>query len=200
MAADGKDNSTDKGFAGIRWSQTASYGYVPNPAMKNVFMAVAMDLGDPTSPFGSVHPRDKQDVGMRLAWAGRVIAYGENPTSLYYTGPLVDKAAVQQQSNADITSVTVSFRELSFSTKSLDTLKSPYGFEIGCVNGNTTTYIEGTATGVQGANVMIEFPMCASGSTAGMIRYGWRDDPCVFKQCAVYSGGLPSPPFMMDLA
>ena len=58
--------------------------------MKDVFMAVAMDLGDPTSPFGSIHPRDKQDVGYRLALAGRAIAYHDE--SVYYTGPIAYEA------------------------------------------------------------------------------------------------------------
>ena len=93
----GKDNSTNYGFAAIRWSQTASYGYVPNPAMQNVFMAVAMDLGDPGSLL-TVHPRDKQDVGMRLALAGRVIAYGDR--AVYYTGPLVQTATLQRNAGS----------------------------------------------------------------------------------------------------
>ena len=59
----GGSNDTMNGFADICWHQTAYYGYVPNARMKKVFMAVAMDLGDPTSPFRSVHPRSKQDVG-----------------------------------------------------------------------------------------------------------------------------------------
>ena len=197
MAANGKDNSTDNGFPGIRWSQTASYGYVPNPAMQKVFMAVAMDLGDPTSPFGTVHPRDKQDVGKRLAWAGRVIAYGDR--AVYYTGPLVQTATLQRNTgSASVQSVSVTFGHVS---EGLEKLRSPYGFEIGCTSvGNTTTYIEGTATSIQGDNVMVEFPLCSSGSTANVIRYAWRDYPCVFKQCAIYSGGLPSPPFIMELA
>jgi len=41
------------GFPDLRWSQTAGYGYVPNPTMKNVFMAVAMDLPDFDSPYGT---------------------------------------------------------------------------------------------------------------------------------------------------
>ena len=41
--------------------------------MKDVFMAVAMDLGDPISPFGSVHPRDKQDVGYHLEGQLRIM-------------------------------------------------------------------------------------------------------------------------------
>ena len=160
-------------------------------------MAVAMDLGDPHSPHGSIHPRDKQDVGMRLALAGRVVAYGER--ALYYTGPLVDKATLHQTSDQQGLSVTVTYHDLSPSTNSLDDLRSPYGFEIGCSQGNATTYLEGIVKSIQGASVMINFPDCPTGSKAEMVRYAWRDDPCPFKQCAIYSGGLPSPPFMMEL-
>ena len=60
--------------------------------MKDVFTAVAMDLDDPTSPFGSVHPRDKQDVGYCLALAGRAIAYRDE--LVYYTGPITIKTTV----------------------------------------------------------------------------------------------------------
>ncbi|KAH3771385.1 hypothetical protein DPMN_172701 [Dreissena polymorpha] len=40
------------GWPDIRWAQTGGYGYVPNPALKTVFMAVAMDLPDYASPYG----------------------------------------------------------------------------------------------------------------------------------------------------
>lgn len=46
-------------------------------------MASAIDLGD----VYDVHPRDKQDVGLRLALAARHVAYGEN---IVYSGPLYD--------------------------------------------------------------------------------------------------------------
>ena len=36
--------------AAVRWNQLAGYGVVPNAAMPNTFMAVAVDWGDPTSP------------------------------------------------------------------------------------------------------------------------------------------------------
>ena len=61
--------------------------------MQNVFMAVSTDLGDPTSPYGSVHPRDKQDVGARLGMAGLAIAYGEK--NIYYTGPIAKEAKLR---------------------------------------------------------------------------------------------------------
>ncbi len=77
----------------MRWSQTASFGYVPNLKMKDVFMAVAIDLGDPTSPYGSVHPRDKSDVGLRLSIGARAIAY--NDITVNYLGMLPQKATIQ---------------------------------------------------------------------------------------------------------
>jgi len=46
--------------------------------VKAVGYASAIDLGDPTSPWLTIHPRDKQDVGKRLVSAARSIAYGEN--------------------------------------------------------------------------------------------------------------------------
>ena len=48
------------GYAAIRWAQTASVGTVPNAAMRNVFMATAVDLGEPMTPAGGPHVRDKQ--------------------------------------------------------------------------------------------------------------------------------------------
>ena len=86
------------GFPLIRWHQTADYGYVPNPAMHNVFMAVSIDTYDPIpSPaYSSVglHPRYKQIVAKRLATAGMNVAYGDRsyptsgpfPTSIAWDG------------------------------------------------------------------------------------------------------------------
>lgn len=103
LAAYGSDNSSSftPGFPVIRWAQTADYGFVPNPRLPAVFMAVAMDLGDPTSPFGSIHPRDKQDVGHRLALAGRAIAYGDS--DVYFTGPLATTATIRYSTSLNKT-------------------------------------------------------------------------------------------------
>ena len=45
--APGGDFSPAYGFAGLRWSQTAGFGYAPNPAMPHTFMAVALDTPNP---------------------------------------------------------------------------------------------------------------------------------------------------------
>ena len=54
--------------------------------LKKVGYAVAIDLGDPTSPQGSIHPRRKQEVGRRLSLSCLNIQYGMGNL---WTGPLV---------------------------------------------------------------------------------------------------------------
>ena len=193
LAADGEDNTTAGGFPEIRWAQTANYGYVPNVVMQKVFMAVAMDLGDPTSPYGSVHPRDKEDVGTRLVLAAAAVAYGNN--NLYYTGPIPYRAYI----SIGVTNMRarVSYKNVSTTLKIL----SPYGFEVACTDSSSEadTWLEGVVSSAVGNDVNINFPLCPAGSRVRMVRYAWRQHPCSFKMCSVYSGGLPSPPFLIPV-
>ena len=57
--------------------------------MPNTFMAVAMDLGDPSSSFGSVHPRYKHDVSYRLSLGALNQVYGKD---VNYQGAIPIKA------------------------------------------------------------------------------------------------------------
>jgi len=53
-------------------------------ALPNTGMATAIDVGNQSD----IHPKDKLDVGQRLALAARHVAYGE---TLVYSGPIYDK-------------------------------------------------------------------------------------------------------------
>ena len=189
MAAFGNENKTTGGFPIIRWAQTANMGYVPNSVLQKVFMAVATDLGDPTSPYGSVHPRDKQDVGARLAMAADVVAY--NKPKIYYTGPIAKEAAVCVTNPGEI-QINVTFQMTSGAIE----LRSNGGFEIGCVSPKDTQWLEGSIASTSGEtsdSVLIWLiPPCPSGYTMKQLRYDWRQDPCIFKKCAVYSNELPA--------
>lgn len=84
-------------------------------------MAVAMDLGNPTSRYGTVHPTDKTDVGNRLALAGLAIGYGKEK---YYSGPLV--SAVKRQSQPPSLALEITFKSLDGEIE----VRSEVGFEV----------------------------------------------------------------------
>ena len=90
LAAYGTSNATVGHFPDVRWAQTGDRGFVPNALLRNVFMAVAIDLGDPSSP---AHPGDKQDVGARLVLGARAVGYSES--GVYYTGPIAQNATLR---------------------------------------------------------------------------------------------------------
>jgi len=70
------------GWARLRESQTKAL------ALPKTGMAIAIDVGDPPN----IHPKDKFDVGHRLALAARHVAYGED---LVYSGPMYDSMKVE---------------------------------------------------------------------------------------------------------
>lgn len=77
-------------------------GSLPSAALPASFLAPAYDLGDATSPFGSVHCRYKKEIGQRLALGARKLAYGE---STLHAGPVLQSAAL------DGARVTLRFRD-----------------------------------------------------------------------------------------
>ncbi|CAH1799067.1 unnamed protein product [Owenia fusiformis] len=181
------------GFPDIRWHQTADVGYVPNYRMKKVFMAVAMDLPDDTSPYSAIHPRDKQDVAQRLALSGLNIAYGK-PTT--YHGPTITAYFI------DIGFYTL---KIGLSMK-IDKPHSNDGFEVCCSKDNQTYCGSGNAfwspaplIGYDQHSVTMSWKTC-SGSWIVGLRYAWLETPCAFKQCPVYSviNELPMAPFVTN--
>lgn len=80
---------------------TAGGGYVvPNfrnmqatfgVGMERVAMISAADIGDPESPYGDIHPRNKTEVGRRMALAASSILYDE---PLPHSGPWIESFEV----------------------------------------------------------------------------------------------------------
>ncbi|XP_061574872.1 sialate O-acetylesterase [Cololabis saira] len=186
-----KNSSIDDGFPAIRWHQTADVGFVPNPRMKNTFMAVALDLPDETSPYGTIHPRDKQDVAQRLTLGARAVAYGEK--GLLFAGPYPS----QVQSSEMFVSIT--YDQAVSVTPSKDI------FEICCSGtrapcGSMSRWVAAPIMQWGQTTVRLSASLCRPSEEVAALRYAWKDTPCDFKACPVYSatGTLPAPPFIIS--
>ncbi|XP_052802059.1 sialate O-acetylesterase-like [Mya arenaria] len=187
-----RNGSSSLGFSEIRWAQTANYGYVPNPSLSAVFMAVAMDLPDFESPHGAIHPRFKEDVAARLALAARAVAYGDS--SLDYQGPFPSRLSISGHT------LTI---EYDSGNSAID-VRANTGFEVCCgsTEAHKCTAAEWKAVSITAhdqTTVTMDTHVC-SGQThvvAG-VRYAWHESPCAFMQCAVYGkdNGLPAPTFV----
>ena len=66
----------------------AARGAADTLGLPNTGMAVAIDIGKPED----IHPKNKQDVGRRLALAARAVAYGER---VVHAGPIFDGMTVE---------------------------------------------------------------------------------------------------------
>ncbi|KAG5836824.1 hypothetical protein ANANG_G00232720 [Anguilla anguilla] len=176
-------------FPELRWHQTADYGFSPNPRMNNTFMAVAVDLPDEKSPWGSIHPRDKQDVAYRLTLGARAVAYGEKGVA--FQGPFPVNVLLK----GDLITVTY--------TQAVSVAPSKSAFEICCTkeinpcNSNSTWL---PAPIMQWGHSYVQVSTATCENAVAGLRYAWRDWPCDFKACPVYSDDeeLPAPPFTIN--
>ncbi|KAL0973315.1 hypothetical protein UPYG_G00201850 [Umbra pygmaea] len=178
-------------YPNLRWHQTADYGFAPNPRMKNTFMAVAMDLGDELSPYGSIHPRDKQDVAYRLSLGARAVAYAEKRLS--FQGPFPNLVLIQDKY------LNITYDQGVIVTQSKDI------FEICCSAdrvpcNHNSTWVPAPILNWALRCVKVSTTYCSSSDNVAGLRYAWRDWPCDLKACPVYSadGVLPAPPFTVN--
>ncbi|XP_044524297.1 sialate O-acetylesterase [Gracilinanus agilis] len=176
----------DDGFPRIRWHQTADLGYVPNVRMPNTFMAVAMDLCDRDSPFGSIHPRDKRTVAYRLHLGARAVAYGEK--MLPYQGPLPEKTELLADKK---------FLKLDYDQKIQVQKLDDKIYEISCCIGHQCEWIPAPMGNSSSQTLALKVDSCHHG-TVTALRYAWSTWPCEYKQCPIYnpSSTLPAPPFI----
>lgn len=189
----------DGGPSEIRWSQSAGFGYVPNPILKeNVFNAIAIDLTDRTSPYGSVHIRDKKSVSERLANGGIQVAYGGKN---YWQGPTISSAFIYNQfKNSSTTGITIKFDNVGSNGL---LLKNDTGFE--CCS--TTT--DDDQSNVQNICTVARVSrntkntidiLCSTNESNKIdsklvVRYAWKSLPFEYKAASIYSNEFPAGPF-----
>ncbi|XP_059186870.1 sialate O-acetylesterase-like [Centropristis striata] len=188
LSTDKKGSKYD-GFPEIRWHQTADVGYVPNSLMPKTFMAVALDLPDEKSPYGTIHPQDKQDVAYRLTLGARAVAYNEDVS---YQGPFPTQVMATQ------TDINITYDQKVSVTSSKDI------FEICCTENQAPcgkfSWIPAPIMQWDATTVMVSTSLCPPTDEVVALRYAWSDWPCDFKACPIYSDGgiLPAPPFIVS--
>lgn len=189
--------STSDGFPNIRWHQTADTGFAPNLRMKKTFMAVAMDLPDVHSPYGTIHPRDKQDVAYRLTLGARAVAYNEKDVP--FLGPFPSEI-LSTQMYVNITyDQTILVKVPSGNDTSRDI------FELCCTMKEApctpeSSWVPARIMQWGPTTVQLSATVCQIFGEVAAVRYAWKDWPCDFKACPIYSvsGILPAPPFIIS--
>jgi sialate O-acetylesterase len=141
--------------------------------LKNTGMAVIIDVGDPED----LHPKNKQDVGLRLALAARAIAYGEK---LEWSGPLYRQVAQEDHS------LRIWFDHASgLTAKGAAVAGEVTGFEVA---GADAKYSPADAR-IEGESVVVS---SAAVLKPVSVRYAWAASP----NCNLFNReGLPASPF-----
>jgi sialate O-acetylesterase len=215
------DFSAAYGYAGLRWSQSAGYGYVPNRALPNTFMAVSMDTPDRPYPFTgingnhdegfNVHSPFKQPTAARLARAGLALVYGVGDVAMDTTGPLPGQITRVVDPGNGLEQLILSVKNVG---GGVAPLRSERGFEaFSCSDAThkkgTCHWVSAQATKANSTAVWIS----GVPTNATKLRYNWYSNPCGMNcfGCAVYVnakpiGGLsgeedflPLPPFIAEL-
>jgi sialate O-acetylesterase len=148
-----------------------------NLSLPNTAMVVAIDNADPND-MGNVHPKNKQEIGRRLALAAEAIAYGDK--TLVYSGPIYRQMAVEGSS------IRLQFAHTGSGLVAKDGVLK--GFAIA---GADKKFVWADAR-IEGNTVVV--------SSAGVpdpvaVRYGWSNNP----PTSLYNKeDLPASPFRTD--
>lgn len=163
---------TEKGYAAERWPEFRA-SQARSLRIPNTGMAVTIDIGDPAD----VHPRNKREVGHRLALRARARVYGEK---IEYSGPMLK--AVSRESHG----LRLRFNHAAgLTARGGGELR---GFELSDKNG-----VHPATARIAGRTVIISSP---TASEPAEVRYAWRPNP----DCNLVNGaGLSASPFRTTL-
>jgi sialate O-acetylesterase len=141
---------------------------------ENTAMAVTTDVGNAND----IHPKNKQPVGQRLAFAARAIAYGEK---IVYSGPIYDS----MKASGD--TIELSFKHLGGGLVAKDgDLK---GFTLA---GDDGKHVPAKAV-IKGDKIIVSADEVKAPKAA---RYGWNNVPDVN---LFNKEGFPASPFRTDV-
>ncbi|TYT26874.1 9-O-acetylesterase [Luteimonas viscosa] len=163
----GGDEGDTSPWAALRESQTATL------SLPATGQAVAIDIGD----VGDIHPKNKQDVGKRLALAARRVAYGE---ALIHRGPVFEGARF-----ADGVAL-LSFDADGLAARGGDALQ---GFRLA----GADRRFHPAAASIDADRVVVRSDAVAAPVA---VRYAWSDAPVDAN--LVGASGLPASPFRSD--
>ncbi|MEO6102902.1 MAG: sialate O-acetylesterase [Pseudoxanthomonas sp.] len=163
------DTAAQSPWSVLRESQSAAL------ALPATAQAVTLDIGDSHD----IHPRNKRDVGLRLALAARHVAYGE---PVDYHGPTprhIGFADGKARVEFDVGSTQLAVRQGG----------SVRGFELA---GDDHIFHAANAV-IEGGNVDVRSDAVPAPVA---LRYGWHDD--AGDADLANSAGLPASPFRTD--
>lgn len=137
-------------------------------------MAVAIDIGNPDD----IHPRNKREVGRRLALLARANTYGE---AVEARGPSLERVEIAGK----VARVHLAHAR---GLRVRPGREAVLGFELAGVDG----IYKPAAARIEGATVVLESAEVPAPAT---VRYGWHSSPdCTLENAA----GLPAEPFRTD--
>ncbi|MGA1237278.1 MAG: sialate O-acetylesterase [Limisphaerales bacterium] len=167
MAVDQQPSESD-------WAELREAQFLTTQTTPNTGLALAIDIGEAND----IHPRNKQEVGRRLALTARALAYHQD---LPYSGPVF--RSMRQQDHA---------------------LRLRFNHVYGSLNSGKETALNGFALAgadgkfvwanarIEGHEVVVESPLIPD---PVHVRYGWGNNP----NCNLYNqAGLPAVPFRTD--
>jgi sialate O-acetylesterase len=171
---------SEGGWAWVREAQLKTL------SLPNTGMAVIIDIGDTFN----IHPKDKRDVGARLALAAKHVAYGQD---LVYSGPIYDSMTVEKNT------IRLTFKNVGGGLQMSVPPWTPTGATPPAPTKLTGFAIAGADKNWAWADAKIDgntvVVSCDAVAAPVAVRYGWANNPA----CNLYNKeGLPASPFRTD--
>jgi sialate O-acetylesterase len=165
-----EDTPQESAWAELREAQTMTL------SLTNTGMAVIIDIGEGAD----IHPKNKQDVGKRLALSARKVAYGEN---INYASPMFQSMQITENK------ATISFQNLGSGLM----VKDRYGYVKGFAIAGEDKKFYWAKANLQGDKIIV---YSENVPKPVAVRYAWANNP---EDLNLFSKeGLPLCPFRTD--